>query len=100
MNNADVTITGWSTCAYEAFADNNKVMFNPYDSTDLQLVNNETCVINEDSFDLFEKKLNNLLQMTEDQFYEETHLDQKKIIDKNCLQNAHLRIKQIINLYS
>ena len=80
--------------------DNNKVMFNPYDSTDLQLVNNETCVINEDSFDLFEKKLNNLLQMTEDQFYEETHLDQKKIIDKNCLQNAHLRIKQIINLYS
>ena len=37
--------------------------------------------------------------MTEDQFYEETHLDQK-IIDKNCLQNAHLRIKQIINLYS
>ena len=49
---------------------------------------------------IYLKKLNNLLQMTEDQFYEETHLDQKKIIDKNCLQNAHLRIKQIINLYS
>ena len=59
--------------AYEAFAI--IIRFNRR-LKDLQLVNNETCVINEDSL-IYLKKLNNLLQMTEDQFYEETHLDQK-----------------------
>ena len=99
MTNSEVILTGWSTCAYEAFADNNKVFFNPYNSKDLALFDNETCVINYDNFDLFEQKLNQLLKMNKDDFYNKTYLDQKKIIDKSCLQNSHLKIRDIIKSY-
>ena len=96
IEKSDVTLTGWSTCGYEAFADNNKVLFNPYDAKDLQLFNNDLCTIEDDNFDVFENKLNNLLNITENEFYEKTFKDQQKIIDKSCLQNAHLKVKENI----
>ena len=96
IEKSDVTLTGWSTCGYEAFADNNKVLFNPYDAKDLQLFNNDLCTIEDDNFDVFENKLNNLLNITENEFYEKTFKDQQKIIDKSCLKNAHLKIRENI----
>lgn len=96
IENSNVTITGWSTCGYETFADNNKVLFNPYNSKDLQLFNNDICTIEDDNFDVFENKLNNLLNVSNDEFYKKTFKDQNKIIDRSCLQNAHLKIKDKI----
>lgn len=97
IEKSDVTLTGWSTCAYEAFADNNKVLFNPYKSKELQLFSNDLCTIEDDNFDVFENKLNKLLNLNKDEFYKRTSQDQNNIIDKSCLQNAHLKVKDKIN---
>ena len=63
------------------------------------LFSNDLCTIEDDNFDVFENKLNNLLSINENEYYEKTFKEQQKIIDKSCLQNAHIKIKEnIINL--
>jgi|TARA_B110000114_G_C15036503_1_gene375177 surface carbohydrate biosynthesis protein len=97
MDNSEVVITWSSTCGYEIFADNKKVLFIPYQNKEFKIFQNETCVLEEKNFEAFEKKLNNIINMSNESYENLTLKDQNSIIDKFNLKSTDSLITEQIN---
>ncbi len=99
IDDSEVVISFCSTCAYEVFADNKKVLFAPYFNKGFQIFKNENCVLENSSYEVFEKKLNQIIDMTNENYKNLTFNDQNSIISNSNIINSEKNIINQINKY-
>jgi len=97
IDNSEVIISWCSTCAAEAFADNKKVLFIPFKDNHSIVTKNNICLLKNINFEIFEKKLNYLLELSPQKFKNLTFKDQNLIISRKNIYIADKIIQSKIS---
>jgi surface carbohydrate biosynthesis protein len=97
MDHSEVIVTNHSTAGFEAFGWGKKVLFcNFTGDTIYEIFNRDLFLVRQMDYDLFEKRMNELLEMDQNEYLKTTEILRKYVMNFDPALPAHMYMKKII----